>query len=88
MLLNICEKYDIHTLIFSKTGIFLFHSLICVCDIRAMCRMIPGLSSEQMDLCYRANDVTRAALDGLDLAVRECQQQVRSIYKNTVLIFI
>lgn len=52
-------------------------SLLAVGDIRAMCRTIPGLTSDQLDLCYRANDVTSAALDGLDLAVRECQQQVK-----------
>lgn len=48
-------------------------------DIRASCRTIPGLTKEQLDLCYRANDVTSVALDGLDLAVKECQQQVNMI---------
>lgn len=45
-------------------------------DIRSSCRIVPGLSREQLDLCYKANDVTIAALDGLDLAVHECQLQV------------
>lgn len=45
-------------------------------DIRSSCRIIPGLSREQLDLCYKANDVTMAALGGLDLAMRECQLQV------------
>lgn len=45
-------------------------------DIRSTCRIIPGLSREQLNLCYKANDVTIAALDGLDLAMRECQLQV------------
>lgn len=45
-------------------------------DIRSSCRIVPGLSREQLDLCYKANDVTTAALDGLDLAIRECQLQV------------
>lgn len=47
-------------------------------DIRSACRIIPGLSRGQLDLCYKANDVTIAALDGLDLAVHECQLQVKS----------
>lgn len=45
-------------------------------DIRSTCRIIPGLSREQLNLCYKANDVTIAALDGLDLAMHECQLQV------------
>lgn len=36
-----------------------------------------GLSREQLDICYKANTETMAALEGLDLAVRECQHQVR-----------
>lgn len=45
-------------------------------DIRSSCQIVPGLSREQLDLCYKANDVTIAALDGLDLAMHECQLQV------------
>lgn len=45
-------------------------------DIRSSCRIIPGLSREQLELCYKANDLTIAALDGLDYAMRECQLQV------------
>lgn len=48
-------------------------------DIRSSCRIVPGLSREQLDLCYKAHDVTIAALDGLDLAMRECQLQVSCI---------
>lgn len=53
-------------------------SMLCASDVRSSCRIVPGLTKEQMDLCYRANDVTRAALDGLRLAMRECQLQVYS----------
>lgn len=53
-------------------------SMLCAPDVRSLCRIVPGLTKEQMDLCYRANDVTQAALDGLDLAMRECQSQVCS----------
>ena len=51
-------------------------SRFAMSDIRSTCRTIPGLTKEQLDLCYRANDVTSVALDGLDLAIRECQYQV------------
>lgn len=53
-------------------------SMLCASDVRSSCRIVPGLTKAQMDLCYRANDVTRAALDGLHLAMRECQSQVHS----------
>lgn len=46
-------------------------------DVRSSCRIVPGLNKEQLNLCYRANDVTRAAFDGLDMAMRECQSQVQ-----------
>ncbi|KAG4065433.1 hypothetical protein HA402_002831 [Bradysia odoriphaga] len=44
-------------------------------DVRTICRTVPGLTKEQLELCYRANDVTSAAIDGLELAVKECQLQ-------------
>lgn len=55
-------------------------------DIRSSCRIVPGLSREQLDLCYKANDVTIAALDGLDLAVHECQLQVLLLAEHLVSI--
>jgi hypothetical protein len=36
---------------------------------------VPGLTREQLELCYRASDVTTIAIDGLELAIRECQYQ-------------
>lgn len=56
--------------------LFSFRIMYSTSDIRSSCRIVPGLSREQLDLCYKANDVTIAALDGLDLAMRECQLQV------------
>lgn len=49
-------------------------------DTRSLCRIVPGLTKEQLELCHHANDVTRAALDGITLAIRECQTQVRKIH--------
>lgn len=56
-------------------------------DVRSTCRIIQGLSREQLDLCYKANDVTIAALDGLDLAMRECQLQVNQAYTHFSILF-
>ncbi|XP_065355348.1 protein Wnt-10b [Calliphora vicina] len=49
--------------------------LHCLPDGRATCRSVPGLTKDQLELCYKASDVTTAALEGLDLAIRECQIQ-------------
>ncbi|XP_058452542.1 protein Wnt-10a [Malaya genurostris] len=49
--------------------------IVCLPDVRATCRTVPGLTREQLELCYRASDVTAAAIEGLELAVRECQHQ-------------
>lgn len=37
---------------------------------------MPNLTRPQLELCYKANDVTLAAVEGLELAVRECEYQV------------
>lgn len=62
-------------------------------DVRSQCRNLPGLSKEQLELCYRENDLTLAALEGLDLAVHECQSQVRfrfvhPVFAWTNLVFV
>ncbi|XP_075151230.1 wnt oncogene analog 10 [Haematobia irritans] len=49
--------------------------LHCLPDGRATCRSVPGLTKDQLELCYKASDVTTAALEGLDLAIKECQTQ-------------
>lgn len=40
-----------------------------------ICRSFPGLSKEQLDLCHRHPEITSAAVQGLQLAVHECQFQ-------------
>ncbi|XP_029727210.1 protein Wnt-10a [Aedes albopictus] len=52
-----------------------FGRILCMPDVRATCRTVPGLTREQLELCYRASDVTAAAIEGLELGVRECQHQ-------------
>ncbi|KAG5898723.1 hypothetical protein JTB14_020917 [Gonioctena quinquepunctata] len=39
------------------------------------CRTVPGLTKDQIDLCYRQPDATLVALQGLNQAVNECQYQ-------------
>lgn len=53
-------------------------------DVRTICRTVPGLTKEQLELCYRANDVTTAAIDGLELAVKECQLQVTTGFFESI----
>lgn len=55
----------------------------CLPEGRATCRSVPGLTKDQLELCFKASDVATAALEGLDMAIRECQQQV--IYINIKL---
>lgn len=54
-------------------------------DIRTRCNSIPGLTREQIKLCYQATDVTAIALDGLDLAINECQLQVGQAKSHTLI---
>jgi hypothetical protein len=42
----------------------------------AVCRSIPGLTKDQMKLCYKNPDATKMALEGLSLAADECAYQM------------
>ncbi|KAG5675873.1 hypothetical protein PVAND_005741 [Polypedilum vanderplanki] len=57
--------------------VFVIQIVNCLPDVRASCKTVPNLTKSQLDLCYKANDVTLAAIEGLELAIFECQHQFR-----------
>nr|CAD7257631.1 unnamed protein product [Timema shepardi] len=50
-------------------------SLLSVLTRSTVCKTFPGLSKEQLELCHRYPDVTMTAVEGLQMAVDECQYQ-------------
>lgn len=62
---------------FLADSCFFFLRIFSLHDVRATCRTVPGLNKDQLSLCYQASDVTAVAIEGLEIAIKECQYQVR-----------
>ena len=51
-------------------------------DPNTVCKTYPDLSATQYNLCRRYPDVTASAIQGVMVAVHECQHQLRSYRWN------
>lgn len=45
-------------------------------DSNSICHKIPGLTTDQMELCIRAPETTKVAIQGIQMATEECAVQM------------